>query len=158
MIHSLNTVICRIGVFLICARILVHFRPNASYEKYLKLLTSLMILSQFLLPFGNRYSTKNQAFLEDDIWNRLRDNWENTVETGLEGVKAGQMEELTIGSPVKEIGPVSIDIRIGKEEGECEGEAITEAVKGEMVHQRESVTIDFGGNFAGGGFSSYQEE
>ena len=118
MIHSLNTVICRIGVFLICARILVHFRPNASYEKYLKLLTSLMILSQFLLPFGNRYSTNNQVFLEDDIWNRLRDNWENTVETGLEGVKAGQMEELTIGSPVKEIGPVSIDIRIGKEEGE----------------------------------------
>lgn len=45
--------ICRIGIFMICAQALIHFRPKESYEKYLKLLVSAMVLTQMLLPVGS---------------------------------------------------------------------------------------------------------
>lgn len=40
--------VCRMGVFLICAQAVVHFRPKAVYEKYLKMLVSAMVLIQLL--------------------------------------------------------------------------------------------------------------
>ena len=42
-------VIGQVGIFLICAQTLIHFRPIA-YEKYLKLLLSVMLLIQLLQP------------------------------------------------------------------------------------------------------------
>lgn len=45
--------ICRTGIFMICAQAIVHFRPQESYEKYLKLLVSVMVLLQLFLPLGS---------------------------------------------------------------------------------------------------------
>lgn len=45
--------ICRVGIFMICAQAIVHFRPNDSYEKYLKLLMSIMVLIQLFVPIGS---------------------------------------------------------------------------------------------------------
>ncbi len=42
--------ICQVGIFMICSQAIIHFRPNRSYEKYLKLLVSVMILIQLLHP------------------------------------------------------------------------------------------------------------
>ena len=52
--------ICETGVFIICAQALIHCRPNGSYEKYLKMLVSAMILMQLVLPL-NRFLTGNSA-------------------------------------------------------------------------------------------------
>lgn len=38
---------------MICAQAIVHFRPQESYEKYLKLLVSVMVLVQLFLPLVN---------------------------------------------------------------------------------------------------------
>lgn len=43
-------VIGQVGIFLICAQTLIHFRPGESYEKYFKLLLSIMLLIQLLQP------------------------------------------------------------------------------------------------------------
>lgn len=53
MRNVLFQTICRTGIFMICAQALVHFRPQGSYEKYLKLLVSVMVLIQLFLPLGN---------------------------------------------------------------------------------------------------------
>lgn len=45
--------ICQAGIFMICAQAIVHFRPKEAYEKYLKLLVSLMVLIQLFLPVGS---------------------------------------------------------------------------------------------------------
>lgn len=45
-------VICRMGIFMICAQAIVHFRPKASYEKYLKMLVSMMLVLQMFLLVG----------------------------------------------------------------------------------------------------------
>lgn len=52
MHNILFQTICRTGIFMICAQTIVHFRPNESYEKYLKLLVSVMVLIQLFLPVG----------------------------------------------------------------------------------------------------------
>lgn len=46
----LYRVIGQVGIFLICAQTVVHFRPKESYDKYLKLLLSVMLLLQLLQP------------------------------------------------------------------------------------------------------------
>lgn len=53
MRNPLFQAICRVGMFMICAQAIVHFRPNEAYEKYLKLLVSVMILIQLFLPIGS---------------------------------------------------------------------------------------------------------
>lgn len=52
MQNSFFQAICRAGIFMICAQALIHFRPQEAYEKYLKLLVSLMVLVQLFLPIG----------------------------------------------------------------------------------------------------------
>ncbi len=49
----------QIGAFMICAQVLLHFKPSPKYEKYLKLLISVMVLVQILVPFINLFSGKN---------------------------------------------------------------------------------------------------
>lgn len=57
---------------MICAQAVVHFRPQAAYEKYLKLLVSAMVLIQLFLPVsrllfhgsGEELEKETQAFLE----------------------------------------------------------------------------------------------
>lgn len=51
--NSFFQAICRVGIFMICAQAIVHFRPNESYEKYLKLLMSIMVLIQLCVPVGS---------------------------------------------------------------------------------------------------------
>lgn len=46
----LYQIVGQAGIFLICAQTIVHFRPKESYEKYLKLLLSVMLLIQLLQP------------------------------------------------------------------------------------------------------------
>ena len=50
--NALFQAICRTGIFMICAQAITHFRPQESYEKYLKLLVSAMVLIQLFLPIG----------------------------------------------------------------------------------------------------------
>lgn len=56
--------IIRMGIFMICAQVLIHFRPNGSYEKYMKLLVSVMILAQLFFPVMNLFLEEGQQ-MED---------------------------------------------------------------------------------------------
>ncbi|MCM1327207.1 MAG: stage III sporulation protein AF [Bacteroidales bacterium] len=47
--------ICQIGIFMVCAQTITHFRPNGSYEKYMKLLVSVMVLMQILQPVSSLF-------------------------------------------------------------------------------------------------------
>lgn len=47
---SLIDLIKKIGIFLIAAQAVIHFAPGAKYEKYIKMIVSVMILLQFVTP------------------------------------------------------------------------------------------------------------
>lgn len=57
----------QMGVFMICAQALIYFKPKGSYEKYLKLLVSAMILVQLLSPMAALLSGKEGQSLEERI-------------------------------------------------------------------------------------------
>lgn len=65
----LYRVVGQAGIFLICAKTIVHFRPKEAYEKYLKLLLSVMLLTQLLQPvltvFGGGVEQNAQAQVEE---------------------------------------------------------------------------------------------
>ena len=50
--EALFQAICKIGIFVICARTIVHFRARETYEKYLRLLVGIMVLIQLFWPVG----------------------------------------------------------------------------------------------------------
>lgn len=51
----------RIGIFMVCAQAILHFKPAQKYGKYLKLLVSVMVLVQLLVPFMNLFTHKEES-------------------------------------------------------------------------------------------------
>lgn len=47
----MQSIIGHIGIFMICAQAIMHFRPKEIYGKYLRLLFGVMVLIQILQPF-----------------------------------------------------------------------------------------------------------
>ena len=65
MIRELLKELGSLTIFMTCAQLLVYFRPKESYEKYLKLLMSALILLQFLTPIQRFFTGKG---LELDLY------------------------------------------------------------------------------------------
>lgn len=59
--------ICQMGTFMICAQAIVHFRPRAAYEKYLKMLVSAMILMQMFLSISEVFSPGRKEMLTERV-------------------------------------------------------------------------------------------
>lgn len=58
-------VVKKIGIFIICAQAVIHFKPSAKYEKYLRLLVSIMVLVQLIIPVMNMVSKEGEEqFIE----------------------------------------------------------------------------------------------
>ena len=58
-------VIKQVGIFMICAQMILHFKPSDRYNKYIKLLISIMVLVQLAVPVMGVLGGKGtQGFLE----------------------------------------------------------------------------------------------
>ena len=84
------------AVFMICARAMVQLRPKGDYEKYLKLLVSLMILSQITFALtglwkGGGEQEKQLEALEQQLSESLSNA------DSLAGEAQRKVEELTMG-------------------------------------------------------------
>lgn len=60
--------IIQVGIFMICAQVLIHFRPNGSYEKYMKMLVSVMILVQVFGPLISLITGGKESVEERVSW------------------------------------------------------------------------------------------
>ena len=131
----LYRVIGQAGIFLICAQTVVHFRPKESYDKYLKLLLSVMLLLQLLQPiftaFGGDYGTAEEQAAEftAELQNVLTlageqaQAAEEEIKHTADAVAAGQLEngatqetanptEGENGEPAEirvEVGPIGVE-------------------------------------------------
>ena len=102
----LYRVIGQAGIFLICAQTLVHFRPKESYDKYFKLLLSVMLLLQLLQPVltalggGDGWNAQEQVagFTEElqTVLNRASEQAEQSQEE-IENTAAVVAEEAENG-------------------------------------------------------------
>ena len=123
-------IVCRLGIFMVCARLLIHFRAKESYEKYLKLLVSVMILIQLFLPLGNFLSAeKKEAGLKE--LEGIRQEFEAELERAqLQAQEADRMlEQMTLEELQRRVEEEREKEQAGKEEGTT-GEGQTEETEG----------------------------
>lgn len=57
----------QIGIFMICSQAILHFKPSEKYEKYLRLLISVMVLAQILVPIVQFFSGESSDFFYGKI-------------------------------------------------------------------------------------------
>lgn len=70
MVDDLFSVVQKLGIFIILSQTLLHFRPNEEYEKYIKILCNIIILSMFIVPvlglfqkdIGNEFEVQVKAY------------------------------------------------------------------------------------------------
>lgn len=90
MENYLIDIIGGIGIFIICAQMLIHFRPKASYDKYLKMLVSAMILLQLFVPVSKLFVGKGE-----DTLDRRVEWFEEELARGMEEVTKRYEEQMT---------------------------------------------------------------
>lgn len=64
---SIIQIIKRVGIFMVCAQMLLHFKPSESYGKYIRLLMSVMILAQLIAPVMEFFGRKSDISFEEQI-------------------------------------------------------------------------------------------
>lgn len=148
MAQQFFQIVCRLGIFMVCARLLIHFRAQESYEKYLKLLVSVMILIQLFLPLGNFLSAeKKEAGLKE--LEGIRQEFEAELERAqLQAQEADRMlEQMTLEELQRRVEEEREKAQAGKEEGTIgegqtgEGTKGTEGEKtGEQTEKEEGTT------------------
>lgn len=92
----------QIAIFLICARTMLHFRAQESYEKYIKLLVSMMLLILLITPIMELFGVNSTEGLEDKIneYEKKLQNLlsepileENSIEAILQNITERQVSE-----------------------------------------------------------------
>lgn len=97
MQNSFFQAICRIGIFMICVRAIIHFRPNESYEKYLRLLAGILIMIQLFLPVGRLILGKGGQEAAQ-VLQEFRQELERGMEEAAESAAAADalLEQMTL--------------------------------------------------------------
>lgn len=127
MYSYLMKTICRTGIFIICAQVLVHFCPNASYEKYMKMLVSAMILMQLFLPVSSFFTKDGEESMADRVeWfeKQLEISMEQAVENYANGEKL--LEQMTLEE---------VRLRLEESETQAEKENVLAAIEIEKVER-----------------------
>ncbi len=145
----------QVAIFLICAQTLVHFRAKECYEKYIKLLVSMMLLILLMEPILNlfhekvsiqdgikRYEQELEGVLStsyisnEEIEQRLIKMIEHTAEEGyLQVQQESRGEESKAEIETDRTQIIIKSIEIGDNNGES-AESIRKVSSGQMVSER----------------------
>ena len=138
--------ICQVGVFIVCAQMLVHFRPERSYVKYLKMLVSSMIVFQVIVSLKGLIA----GGAGTDI-RRQAEEFERQLEESMRAASQSreQAEELREKMSLEEVGR-----RLKEQAQEPEEEGAGEMISVEKVR----IDIGRGGEADGGAAAAGVEE
>ena len=92
-----RTIIGEIGIFMICAQAIMHFRPKEVYGKYLRLLFSVMILVMILQPFLALFYGNGELDLAGSV-QEFQKNMEQDMEEAVKKAASSQeqLEEISL--------------------------------------------------------------
>ena len=137
--------IIQMGIFMICAQVLIHFRPNGSYEKYMKILVSIMILIQVMYPVVSLITGGKRNLIENAA------RFEEQMQAGMEEAKeaAEQSDQLLSQMTMEQLKEQMSREQTESEEKELLKESDSSAEASEDVGQIdweiEKITIKIGG-------------
>lgn len=150
--------ICRVGIFMICAQAIVHFRPQETYEKYLKLLVSIMVLIQLFLPVGSFFwgdGKREAAEALESFRQELEENMRDAEK------EAGDMDEMLRQMTLEEVRRQAVMLQENRQDTQKNSAVITVRVEDVDLISVDSCGNDFnsgnhGNNIAEG--NSEREE
>lgn len=122
--EGLLSKIGQIAIFMICAKTLLHFRAKESYEKYLKLLVSLMLLVLLVEPLMEAFGKgKEGEFLQRiQLYNyQLQDILKNEQLNNEEISEILSHMTMGVSEQVKAVENVEVEVEYG-ETSESRGE------------------------------------
>lgn len=122
--EGLLSKIGQIAIFMICAKTLLHFRAKESYEKYLKLLVSLMLLVLLVEPLMEAFGKgKEGEFLQRiRLYNyQLQDILENEQLNNEEISEILSHMTMGVSEQVEAVENVEVEVEYG-ETSESRGE------------------------------------
>ena len=73
----------QVGIFVICAQMILHFKPAESYGKYMRLLVSIMVLVQLLVPLMSIFLKSDVGSFSDRI-----SYYEEMLSDNMKGISA----------------------------------------------------------------------
>lgn len=91
----------QMGAFMICAQALIHFKPKGSYEKYMKLLVSAMILVQLLSPVAALLSGIDGQSLEERISFYSASFEQGLGEAAVQEYRVEQLRQMLLGEQIR---------------------------------------------------------
>ncbi len=115
--EGLLSKVAQIAIFMICARTLLHFRAKESYEKYLKLLVSLMLLVLLVEPLMETFGKGSEGeFLQRiQLYNfQLQDILKNEELNNEEISEILSHMTLGVSEQVQKVENVEVEIEYGK--------------------------------------------
>lgn len=149
----------QMGVFMICAQALIYFKPKGSYEKYMKLLVSAMILVQILSPVAALLSGMEAQSLEERIAFYSASFEQGLGEAAVQEYQVEQLRQILLEEQIR-VQLEAVDLQLGGQEddpaaesGESPGQESSEAVE-DIYIQIEPVAI---GTLTGGQQKGEQE-
>lgn len=136
----------QMGVFMICAQALIHFKPKGSYEKYMKLLVSAMILVQLLSPVATLLSGSGGQSLEERIAFYSASFEQGLGEAAVQEYRVEQLRQALLGEQLRaQLGAVELWPTEQEDAGAAEGAGGGQKPSGdagEIRIQIEPVTIE----------------
>ncbi|MBQ8231055.1 MAG: stage III sporulation protein AF [Lachnospiraceae bacterium] len=133
--------IIQMGIFMICAQVLIHFRPNGSYEKYMKILVSIMILIQVMSPVVSLITGGKSNLMENAA--RFEDQMQAGMAEAREAAK--QSDQLLSQMTMEQLKEQMGREQAASEEKELLEESDSSAELSENVGEIEKITIKISG-------------
>lgn len=115
--EGLLSKIGQMAIFMICARTLLHFRAKESYEKYLKLLVSLMLLVLLVEPLMDVFGKGEEGEFLQRIQSysyQLQDILENEQLNNEEISEILSHMTMGVSEQVQTVDNVEVEIEDGK--------------------------------------------
>lgn len=115
--EGLLSKIGQMAIFMICARTLLHFRAKESYEKYLKLLVSLMLLVLLVEPLMDIFGKGEEGEFLQRIQSysyQLQDILENEQLNNEEISEILSHMTMGVSEQVQTVDNVEVEIEDGK--------------------------------------------
>lgn len=115
---ALVDLIKRIGIFMIAAQAVIHFTPGPKYEKYMKLIVSMMILMQFLTPVYNIFLDAGEELqrgfvdLQPEYQEGDMTGAKDTVETLIDSMESEIKSKLNIEAAEEDYQIVNVRVSL----------------------------------------------
>ncbi|MFI3213699.1 MAG: hypothetical protein R3Y24_10190 [Eubacteriales bacterium] len=67
MAEKFLEVLKEVGIFLIIGQTILHFSPAKKYEKYMKMMISIMVMTQLMIPIVSIFNADLEGVMENEL-------------------------------------------------------------------------------------------